>query len=240
MVVFDGKEGRRYPEAFYPIFSPDGKSLAYWARTADRKTNYVIWDEKEVAQMAGEPALVFAPDGRSLACSLYKGELYRIGQRVERLAAGYDRASPPVVSPDGKHIACTFGKEMKWRVCVDGKSLSGRYDPEVVKNWDGPSGGGSEMILDSPGFSADGQHVFVNGFRGPPANRSPFANPARVKGQHFIVCDGIEGSPHEELWIPEDFKNHAKRLRYVVRDGDRLRLMEWAWLKDRTWQNAVE
>ncbi len=89
------------------------------------------------------------------------------------------------------------------------------------------------MILDSPGFSADGQHVFAKAFRGPLGGRT------RDNSHHFIVCDGIEGPSHDGLWIPEDFKNHAKRLRYVVQDDDRLRLMEWVWPKDRTWQDAI-
>jgi hypothetical protein len=63
----------------------------------------------------------------------------------------------------------------------------------------------------------------------PPGNR-----------EHFIVCDGFEGPSHEDLWIPGDFRNHAKRLRYVVRDGERVRLMESAWPEPMTWQDAVE
>ncbi len=96
------------------------------------------------------------------------------------------------------------------------------------------------MTLDMPGFSADGQHVFAKGFRGQPPNRSPFGNRARNDRRYFIVCDGIEGPSHDGLWLPEDSRNHAKRLRYVVQDGDRLRLMEMAWPKDRTWQDAVD
>jgi hypothetical protein len=114
---------------------------------------------------------------------------------------------------------------------VDGKSLSGTFDPAagLLAN-----GSGFRMVLlDLPGFSADGRHVFIKGFRGALESRAQGA-------RDFIVCDGIEGPSHDGLWIPDEFKNHAKRLRYVVRDDDRLRLMEWAWPKDRTWQDAVE
>jgi hypothetical protein len=236
MVVCDGKEGKPYPEVFYPIFSPDGKSLAYWARSADRKKYFVIRDEKEVAQLAGEPRLAFSPDGRQLACGTYfGGELYRFAEKVESLATGHDGTSQPVFSPDSRHIACALGKDMRWWICVDGKSVPGRYDPENVKCWDGPSSGGTSMSLeDSPGFSADGQHVYHKGFRGPPGNLPPGGR------EHFIVCDGIAGLSHEGLWIPEDFRNHAKRLRYVVRDGEHVRLMEIAWPEAMTWQDAVE
>ena len=235
MVVCDGKEGRHYPEVFYPMFSPDSKSLAYWARSADFKQWFAIWDEKEMTQLNGEPQLAFSPDGRALACATYSGGgLYRFTETVESLAAGHDRASKPVFSPDSRHIACALGKDMRWWVCVDGKNLAGMYDPENVMCWDGPTGGGTSMSLNSPGFSADGRHVYWKGFRGPPGNLPP------GNREHFIVCDGFEGPPHEDLWIPEDFRNHAKSLRYVVRDGENVRLMEFAWPEPMTWQDAVE
>jgi hypothetical protein len=242
IVVCDGKEGKRYPKVFSPIFSPDSQSLAYWAWSVkpvfpDPATNlimYVIRDEKELAQLRGEPRLAFSPDSRILACGTYGGEMYRFGDKSERLTTGYESASAPVFSPDGQHIAYAIGKGMKWRLCVNGKSLSGTFDPEDGEFWEGFDSGGFEMILDSPGFSADGQHVFAKGFRGPLGGRT------RDNSHHFIVCDGIEGPSHDGLWIPEDFKNHAKRLRYVVQDGERLRLVELAWPKDRSWQDAVE
>jgi WD40 repeat protein len=240
LVVCDGKEGRRYADVRDPVFSPDGKSLAYWAFSAPRTSpgpvpSLVIWDEKEVAQLRGEPRLTFSPDSRVLACGNSGGEMYRFGDKSDHLATSDDSASRPVFSPDSQHLAYAIGKDMKWRLCVDGKNLSGTFDPEnAVSYISGFSGDRTRMLLDSPGFSADGQHVFAKGFRGPPAILPP------ANRSYFIVCDGIEGPRHDGLWLPEDFRNHSKRLRYVVQDGDRLRLMEWTWPKDRTWQDAVE
>jgi hypothetical protein len=233
LVVCDNQESKlTYPENFYPLFSPDSKSLAYWARSADRKTYYVIWNDQEMAQMKGEPQLTFSPDGKSLACATYQGEMYRFGEKGERLAAGFEAASKPVFSPDGRHIAYAVGKEKKWRIAVDNNAFSGSYDPEKVLHWDGPAGGGSRMTLDAPGFSADGKHVYAKGFRGTLQPRAPKS--------YFILCDGIEGPSHDGLWFPPDFQNHAKVLRYVVMDGEQARLMEWAWPKDKTWQDALE
>jgi hypothetical protein len=117
---------------------------------------------------------------------------------------------------------------------VDDQTLRGRYDAENVMNWDGPGGGGTTMILDPPGFSADGRHVFWKGYLGPPGTRPP------AERKHFIVCDGIEGPSHDGLWIPEHFRNHPGRLRYVVRDGDRIRLVETAWWESITWQDGID
>ena len=234
LAVCDGKEGRSYPLVKSPLFSPDSQSLAYWAMSADRKTNYVIWNEKEVAQMTGEPRLAFSPDSRILGCGTYGGEMYRISDTTERLATGYDSASKPAFSPDSRHLAYALGKDRKWQVCVDGKKWAGTYDPETMLMGTGPGGSTTSLVLDPPVFSADGRHVFVKGFRGRPGVNPP------TKRDHFIVCDGIEGPTHDGLWFPPDSRHYPNRLRYVVRDGDRLRLMEWAWPKDRTWQNAAE
>lgn len=231
MVVCDGKEGKAYDDVFYPLFSPNSKSLAYWTRTANRKTVSVVWDEKVVGRMTGEAKLTFSPDSRHLAWGTHDGEVYRCGKTATRIASGHDTASRPVFSPDGKHVAYAAGKDLTWGVYVDDQALRGRYDAPRVLNWDGPRGGGTSMILrDLPGFSADGRHIFFKGTRGV----------ARRNRQQFIVIDGIEGPAHDAVWIPEDFKSYPRRLRYVVRDGTHVRLVEMAWPESLTWQDAIE
>jgi Tol biopolymer transport system component len=235
MLVCDGRQWPGYARVFYPMFSADSTSLACWARSADAKQHFVIRDGRQIVQTDGEPRLVFSPDGKTLACSTWNGsQVYRLEEKVELLAAGQDAASDPVFSPDGRHIAYEIGKSKKWWVCVDGKDLAGQYDPESVMYWDGVSSSGSQMVLVPPGFSADGQHVYFKGFRGPPGYVG------LEKREHFIVCDGVEGPPHEGLWIPSGLTNRTKLLRYVVRDGDRVRLMETAWPEPMTWLDAVE
>ncbi len=90
------------------------------------------------------------------------------------------------------------------------------------------------MTLDAPGFSADGKHVFAIGCREVKQERG---RPIKL---FFIICDGMQGPSHENIWLPADFQNNAKSLRYVVLDGGQLRLMEWPWPKDKTWQDAME
>lgn len=233
MVVCDGKEGKAYDEVLYPLFSPNAKGLAYWTRTANRKMISVVWNERVVGRMTAEAHLAFSPDGRQLAWGTQDGEVYRCGKIATRIASGRGRATRPVFSPDGKHVAYAAGKDkdLKWGVRVDDQALRGRYDPASVLAWSGPQGGGTTMSLrDLPGFSADGRHVFFKGTRGS----------RRRNRRQFIVIDGIEGPAHDAVWIPEDFKSYPKRLRYVVRDGTRVRLVEMAWPEPLTWQDAIE
>ena len=147
------------------------------------------------------------------------------------IASGHDAASRPAFSPDGKHMAYATGKDMKWRIYVDGKALVGSYDAADVLYWSGISSGGSQMILsDRPGFSACGRHIFIKGTRG----RS------HRKRKQFVVVDGVEGPEHDEVWIPDDFKKNPKILRYIVRDGVQIRLVETSWPKPLTWTDAIE
>ena len=88
-----------------------------------------------------------------------------------------------------------------------------------------------------PGFSADGRHLFFKGTRGA----------RRRNHRQFIVCDGVEGPAHaverrasDAVWIPKDFRNYPKRLRYVVRDKNHVRLVEFAWPGSLTWKDAIE
>jgi hypothetical protein len=233
-VVCDGKEGKfRDETVHYPLFSPDGKGLAYWTRTRTkgRPKLSIVWNEKVVARITGEPQLVFSPDGKELACGTYQGDVYRCGKEAVMIASGHDAASQPVFSPDGKHIAYAAGKGMKWRIYVDGKALVGSYDATDVLHWSGPSGGGAQMILsDRPAFSACGRHIFFKGTRGK----------SHRNRKQFIVVNGVEGPEHDAVWIPDDFKKNPKCLRYVVRDGVQIHLVETPWPKPLVWSDAIE
>ena len=232
VVVCDGKEGKAYHEVFYPLFSPDSKSLAYWTRAANQKVVRVVWDEKVVARITGDPQFVFSPDSRQLAWGTYQGDVYRCAKAATKIATGHDRAGKPVFSPDGKHLAYAAGENLVWSVYVDGRALGGSYDPEGVLDRYFRDGSRTEMHLGShrPAFSADGRHVFFQGTRGK----------SERNRKQFIVVDGVEGPAHDAVWIPDDFKNYPKRLRYVVRDGLRVRLVEMAWPEPLTWKDAIQ
>jgi hypothetical protein len=236
-VICDGKEGQAYDEAFYPIFSPDSKSMAYWTRTADFKTISIIWDETEVGRITGEPRMAFSPDSRQLAWGNYHGDVYLSREKgpAEPVTRGYLASSPVAFSPDSKHLtaAASLGG-YKWNMVVDGQPLGEAYDAEQVMSFDSSVNGGFSLILDTPGFSANGRHVYGKGFSGPPGNVG------KEVRKHFMVIDGVAWPAHEGLWIPTGLQNHAKKLRYIVRDGEQLRLVETAWPEPLSWPEAQE
>jgi Tol biopolymer transport system component len=241
--IVDGKEGAAGDPIEHIIFSPDSKALVHVVRKGvgpDRLSS-IFLDGKEVGAGKVAQAPVFSPDGRQLAWATSDGEVHVLdiaAGKSARVAAGAGRdLTTPVFSPDGKHVAFAAGQpaqaELKWNVHVDDHTIGDMYDASGVMFWDGPAGGGTILMLDAPGFSADGRHVFVRGFTGSYA--------AHLPGRKaFMVIDGLARPEHDDLWIPDDFKTGPKTLRYIVRDGDRLRLVEAAWPEDRTWETAAE
>jgi len=173
------------------------------------------------------------------------------------------------VSPDGEHVAYVLrpggkeilvcdgnqspawdsiqqvgpfsrdGKSLPYRVTKDGNSFTvfaGQEDKPVPTTGTGRaihSADQGRIAQALKAYKAVGPVVFS-----PDGKRFTFT--ARREGQEMIVCDGKEGPSHEDLWIPGGFANRAERLRYVVRDGDRVRLMETAWPEPMTWRDAVE
>jgi hypothetical protein len=83
------------------------------------------------------------------------------------------------------------------------------------------------VTLPPPAFSADGRHVFVRVVN-------------RATGKVFMAIDGEARPEHDGLWIPKDMAGFPKVLRYVVRDGARLSLVETPWPTNLTWENPAK
>jgi DNA-binding beta-propeller fold protein YncE len=240
-VVCDGQEGPGYESISFIHFSADSSNLAYLATSFERKSSVIVWNGKEIYHSAQGRFLHFAPGGQKLLLTTAEGDVFLVdpktGKADRTIAAAGRDPTGLVFSPDGKHIAMAAGlggqEVMKWRALVDGKVLGSPYDADNVMFWDGPKGGGNILQLDAPGFSADGRHVFVRGFKGSFGVHAP-------DRRAFMVVDGQARPEHNELWIPQGFHTNPERLRYVVRDGDRLRLVETYWPEDMTWEKAVK
>jgi hypothetical protein len=184
--------------------------------------------------------MAFSADGRRLAwLSEEEVSIYDLGHKdaatVVLRAPGVSGAYYLAVTPDGQHVGYATASGNRWVAFIDGRRLPGEYPfeqatppPGIPIPFAPPS-----MIPPPLGFSADGRHVFARGLKGPPGPTDD--------GRHkfFMVIDGLAQPEHDEVCIPEDFKNWPKHLRYIVRDGRHLRLVEAAWPEDMTWEKAV-
>jgi WD40 repeat protein len=229
MVVCDGKAGAAYDSISFLVFSPDSRNLAYVGHNdqgADQGSS-IILNEKKVGSDEIGQAPAFSPNSRQLAWTTYDDEVHGLDVITGKTApvvakAGFSLAMP-AFSPDGKHLALIAeSRDGKFNVVVDGKFLPPTFEMNMIK------GGGEIPWLYPPGFSADGRHVFFK------------ATTSATGRKAFMVIDGVSRPEHDSLWIPDDLKNHPESLRYIVRDGDRLRLVETYWPEDRTWEKAVE
>jgi hypothetical protein len=232
VVLCDGKEGQACDEVGPVVFSPDSKNFAYTGLTkggADAG-GFIFLNGKKAADAKEARELRFTHDGRQLIWET-GDDKDKVLAQVFDLATGKTTAVPlasrlAAFSPDGKHVAGYTGDgNGKVLLTVDGKSLPPAFDS------DSADGEGSHTSrLDLPGFSADDRHVFCRGVR---KIHEPYDH------KRFMVVDGQPRPEHDNLWIPADFQNGAKALRYLVRDNNRLRLVETYWPEDTTWEKAA-
>lgn len=164
--VIDGKEGKHYDYVGEPVFSPDGKHVAYKARHG--KKWFVVVDGQEGRAYddvgAGE-SLVFGCGYGYFAFLPRKGEKWAVVVHLpqhkepkinERFTDGV-----PVFSPDGEHLAYPARRDGKWFLVLDGREF-GPFDsilPGARAVFDGPdrlhflaSKGGRLLLVDLRGM----------------------------------------------------------------------------------------
>lgn len=146
VVVVDGREGKAYDRvgAAIPVFSADGKHMAYTARDYGRP-EVVVLDGKEGPGFEAVPAtsLVFSAAGDRFA---YGGR--RENGRWSAVVDGvvgpeYDQVDRLAFGAEGGRFAYHAKKGGRWVLVVDGK--------EVVE--------AEEFSKDAPVFSPDGRRV---------------------------------------------------------------------------------
>jgi hypothetical protein len=243
-VVCDGKDLTPIDRATALLFSPDSRHLVYQAPSAKDKGYALYCDGRELPRPEGAEWMVplISPDSRRLAITCLRGEVYiqdleekdakaiKVGQSKDMVI------NHAAFSPDSKHVAYGIAVGMsetaKWGVAIDGRPLPGMYfaDKLLLSPGDGPRT--EPPVVAAPGFSADGRHVYFVGASHPSPDKY-------VPARHFMVIDGVSLAEHDDVWIPTEFQNGAKTLRYIVRDGDKLRLIETTWPEDMTWEKAV-
>jgi Tol biopolymer transport system component/predicted Ser/Thr protein kinase len=158
----------------YPVFSPDGKTLAFV-----RAASAVVSDIYLLSVAGGEPrrltfdnvhihGLGWIPDGREIVFSSHRGggfseTLWRIsasGGAPERLALGGENASNPSISGQGHRLAYVQGvfDSNIWRIDVQGSTGGNRSPAKLIA---------STRFEGGPQFSPDGKKItFCSGRSG--------------------------------------------------------------------------
>jgi Tol biopolymer transport system component len=200
-VVPDGRGlGKR---GDFPIFSADGKHMAYtayrtWIEPNSTNTKCsVVLDGHEGPEYAWVGRRLFSPDGKRFAYGVWNGKLLAVVDGVE--ASKYDGIdeSSIIFSPDSKHVAYVAAEGEKRFVVADGQPGT-RYD-----------------LLDAASlvYSSDSKRLaYVAG-----------------KGKRqFVVVDGKEGRDYDAIGVAEISGGlHFNRTPIFSPDGKQLAYAAW-------------
>jgi WD40 repeat protein len=220
-VVFDKQEGPAYREVAPPVFSKDGKRLAYAATllSEDKKMVAVI-DGNQSKPYDKIRAFRFSPDSTRVAFGAENaGKQFWVIDGKEEKA--YDSIGPVVFSDDSKHHGYNAQLGLKQRAVIDGveaKEYSRAGNLEFSKDgrfayaatdgkqffvvFDGKELAPYDMV-GTPFFSADGKRL---GYLAGRARRQ------------FLVIDGEEQRAFDQV-VAGKFSEDGKRLAYIGVEG---------------------
>jgi hypothetical protein len=213
-VSVDGQDARAYEDVLgLPVFSPDGRRLAYRAMRDGEEMVVCDGQEGKGYARVGEGSLVFSPDGRHLA--------YLAG--VGRGQAGYviDGQEGPVhafvlkgsfrFSPDSRRSAYVTREGEAFHWLLDGARQAG---------WDGLSAAPSGFV-----FSPNSRRTAYVGFR----DRRP-----------WLVMDGGEAGPFEVIDTASPvFSPDSRHLAACVQQDGKWRLWVDGQLAEAVYDDLV-
>jgi hypothetical protein len=147
-VVNDGVEGPQYVGAYNPVFSPDGKRLAFPALDKDEERKFCVCDGEEGKRYEDVDQITFSPDGRHLAYSAtvkkfillkyvlpshYRTDQLAVVDGIEGPMYYYVRG--PVFSADSKHAGYLgwSNDKQQYSGVVDGRTTG------IIENLDAHS-----------------------------------------------------------------------------------------------------
>jgi Tol biopolymer transport system component len=233
-------EGYRIVEG--PIFSPDGKKVAYVAKQENKYFVVVNGKEGKVYDeiILDPPQLQFSPDSKKIVYIAkkdcieskieYEGKEYPIKTGCKEVVVvngeegkTYDDIETLVFSPDSQKLAYRAIKEKKFLMVVNDKEVGGVYD-----------------LVWYPIFSPDSQKlayiaqkeekhfVVVNGKEGKAYDLihdiifSPdgqeIAYVAETEDKYLVVRNGKEGKLYHVILGPPVFSPDGKKIAYVTRE----------------------
>jgi Tol biopolymer transport system component len=129
LAVIDGVEGEEYKDVDVPIFSRDGKHVAYGATETDGR-HLVVIDGRKGQLYAATDAPLLSADGKHLVYNANLGQERRSQWCVVRdgvEGTPYEDVKNVAMSEDGEHIAHWIFVNGKHQLIVDGHSLA-TYD----------------------------------------------------------------------------------------------------------------
>jgi RNA polymerase sigma factor (sigma-70 family) len=218
-----------YDDMRRPLFTGDGKHVAFAARKADKWR--VVVDGKEGAEYdndIGTPILT--ADSQRAAYTIQSGRKWRVVVDGQEGAPYNEDIRDPIFSPDGKRVAYAGKADRRWRMVVDGEE-----SPEYGND------------IHDPIFSADGKHVAYaalaknkwrvvvddregseyQDFRQPPAfspDSKQVAYAAEKDEKWRLVLGGQEGALFDDMWPPV-FSMDGKHVAYAARKGGKWRMV---------------
>jgi len=212
-----------------PVFSPDGRRLAYGAMN-ERKGTLVV-DGQPTAVDGVVDQIAFSPDSRRLAYVLKNGD------RMHLVCDGtphppYDAVTQVTFSPDSRRLAYMARTANRWIGVLSGKELSGGdavgmplFSPDSRQvAYAVHSGDRWHMAVDGetgPAFAEIGVYVYS-----PVTSRLAYMA-QRKGGGACIVDDGTAGPVYDAVGMPV-FSPDGTRLAYrasldkrwfIVHDG---------------------
>jgi len=116
LVIVDGQAGPEYDAIETPVFSPDGKHVAYWAKKGDK--SFIVVDGQVGAEYDYVGDIVFSSDGKRMAYEVEKGDK-RFVIVDGKAKPEYDGiACEPIFLKDGTVEYIAGKKDMLYRVQV--------------------------------------------------------------------------------------------------------------------------
>jgi len=101
-VVVDGRRSEEYDSVSDPVFSPDGRSIAYAATKGGK--SFIVMDGKRLPEYAGVQDPVISPDGRKAAYAAAQGGKW-VMVAGDKPGSPMDFIGPAVWSPDSAQVA---------------------------------------------------------------------------------------------------------------------------------------
>jgi dipeptidyl aminopeptidase/acylaminoacyl peptidase len=194
-VVVDGAAGFAFGWVTLPVFSADGRRVAYSAGIGPRTTVIIDGEEgkpcKRVAPCVSIGAPVFSPDGRHIGYVERRHKMWTSGPqfrmaRDDEEGHDYDYIGRPVFSPDSEHVAYLVREEKDRYLVIDAKETPAAKADEVSE----------------PRFSPDGRRI---------------AYAVRRGKQFVVVLDGQPGAEYDQVGLPRFHLDG--RLTHAARRG---------------------